>query len=364
MALTGRPRGHALAGSRSRTSASTRDGAATRFAATSTPRPGDEMRRILREGVAAAGRFVSRATAQRCVDIAVTRRSADIAAWLGGRDKGAPFTLRRGHGRGRRSRAHLRRGQPRRRRSHPGDRGSTGAAPQRRAARRVHARDRLPDPIPASATRDTRSDDNERHDRHRYRHRQRGDRLPRARPAARPATSTRTGARITPRRMPRCTRSRATRRRTRSRPPRTTSTVCSARGSTTSAWRGCSPTASTATTSPDANGVTAPAWLRERSRPAPPRGDPDRRPITVPAATPPPARMSATKWRSTVGTSVGIAMISATMSTGPPRSRTQIQDEKHHAGERRCCAGPTRCSTSSGRRPVSSTSGVSSTGPA
>jgi hypothetical protein len=56
-------------------------------------RPGDEMRRILSEGVAAAGRFVSRATAQRCVDIAVTRRSAEITAWLGGRDKRAPFTF-------------------------------------------------------------------------------------------------------------------------------------------------------------------------------------------------------------------------------------------------------------------------------
>jgi hypothetical protein len=56
-------------------------------------RPGDEMRRILREGVAAAGRFVSRATAQRCVDVAVTRRSAEIAAWLAGRDKRAPFTF-------------------------------------------------------------------------------------------------------------------------------------------------------------------------------------------------------------------------------------------------------------------------------
>ncbi len=56
-------------------------------------RPGDEMRRILREGVAAAGRFVSRATAQRCVDIAVTRRTAEITKWLGGRDKGAPLTF-------------------------------------------------------------------------------------------------------------------------------------------------------------------------------------------------------------------------------------------------------------------------------
>ncbi len=56
-------------------------------------RPGDEMRRILREGVAAAGRFVSRATAQRCVDIAVTRRSAEITAWLAGRDKRAPFSF-------------------------------------------------------------------------------------------------------------------------------------------------------------------------------------------------------------------------------------------------------------------------------
>jgi hypothetical protein len=56
-------------------------------------KPGDEMRRILREGVAAAGRFTSRATAQRCVDVAVTRRAADIAAWLSGRDKRAPFTF-------------------------------------------------------------------------------------------------------------------------------------------------------------------------------------------------------------------------------------------------------------------------------
>jgi hypothetical protein len=56
-------------------------------------KPGDEMRRILREGVAAAGRFTSRATAQRCVDIAVTRRTAEISAWLKGRDKRAPFTF-------------------------------------------------------------------------------------------------------------------------------------------------------------------------------------------------------------------------------------------------------------------------------
>ena len=36
---------------------------------------------------------MSRATAQRCVDIAVTRRSAEIASWLSGRDKRAPFTF-------------------------------------------------------------------------------------------------------------------------------------------------------------------------------------------------------------------------------------------------------------------------------
>lgn len=55
--------------------------------------PGDELRRILREGVAAAGRFTNRATAQRCVDVAITRRRPEIAAWLGGRDRGAPFTF-------------------------------------------------------------------------------------------------------------------------------------------------------------------------------------------------------------------------------------------------------------------------------
>ncbi len=56
-------------------------------------RPGDEMRRILREGVSAAGRFLSHATAQRCVDVSITRRGNEIAAWLAGRDKGAPFTF-------------------------------------------------------------------------------------------------------------------------------------------------------------------------------------------------------------------------------------------------------------------------------
>jgi len=56
-------------------------------------KPGDEARRILREGVAAAGRFLNRATAQRCVDVAITRHSDEIAAWLGGRDRTAPFTF-------------------------------------------------------------------------------------------------------------------------------------------------------------------------------------------------------------------------------------------------------------------------------
>jgi hypothetical protein len=43
-------------------------------------KPGDEVVRIQREGVAAAGRFLNRATAQRCVDVAITRRAGEIIA--------------------------------------------------------------------------------------------------------------------------------------------------------------------------------------------------------------------------------------------------------------------------------------------
>jgi hypothetical protein len=56
-------------------------------------RAGDEVRRIETEGVAAAGRFLNRATAQRCVYEAVNRRAGEIRAWLLGRHRHAPFTF-------------------------------------------------------------------------------------------------------------------------------------------------------------------------------------------------------------------------------------------------------------------------------
>jgi hypothetical protein len=56
-------------------------------------RPGDEVRRIENEGVAAAGRFLNRATAQRCVYVAVNRRAAEIRAWLAGRYRHAPLSF-------------------------------------------------------------------------------------------------------------------------------------------------------------------------------------------------------------------------------------------------------------------------------
>ncbi|HEX6539815.1 MAG TPA: RNase A-like domain-containing protein [Candidatus Dormibacteraeota bacterium] len=55
-------------------------------------RPGDEFKRILREGVAAAGRFVNRATAQHCLQHAVWSHSKDIRAWLSGPEAEAPYT--------------------------------------------------------------------------------------------------------------------------------------------------------------------------------------------------------------------------------------------------------------------------------
>jgi hypothetical protein len=55
-------------------------------------RPGDEFKRILREGIAADGRFVSRSVAQECVRIAVWSHSDDIRAWLGGPEPDVPFT--------------------------------------------------------------------------------------------------------------------------------------------------------------------------------------------------------------------------------------------------------------------------------
>src|SRR5207237_451404 len=57
-------------------------------------KPGDELRRILREGVAAAGRFLNRATAQRCVDEAITAHSPDVRTWLAGPDSGVPCVCR------------------------------------------------------------------------------------------------------------------------------------------------------------------------------------------------------------------------------------------------------------------------------
>jgi hypothetical protein len=56
-------------------------------------RPGDELRRIIREGVAAAGRFLNRATAQRCVDTALTDHREQVVAWLAGPEARAPLVI-------------------------------------------------------------------------------------------------------------------------------------------------------------------------------------------------------------------------------------------------------------------------------
>ena len=55
-------------------------------------RPGEEFKRILREGIAADGRFVNRVTAQRCVQAAVWAHNADIRAWLSGPEVEVPYT--------------------------------------------------------------------------------------------------------------------------------------------------------------------------------------------------------------------------------------------------------------------------------
>ncbi|MFN2581400.1 MAG: RNase A-like domain-containing protein [Candidatus Dormibacteria bacterium] len=55
-------------------------------------RPGDELRRILSEGVAAAGRFLNRPVAQRCVETIINRRSGDVTAWRDGPESNVPFT--------------------------------------------------------------------------------------------------------------------------------------------------------------------------------------------------------------------------------------------------------------------------------
>ena len=55
--------------------------------------PGDELLRIRREGVAAAGRFLNRATAQRCVDLAIAGHTAQIRAWRSGGQHALPYTF-------------------------------------------------------------------------------------------------------------------------------------------------------------------------------------------------------------------------------------------------------------------------------
>lgn len=55
-------------------------------------KPGDEFKRILREGVAAAGRFVNRATAQQCVEQAVRTHSDAIREWLASPEADVPYT--------------------------------------------------------------------------------------------------------------------------------------------------------------------------------------------------------------------------------------------------------------------------------
>jgi hypothetical protein len=55
--------------------------------------PGDELRRIREEHVAAAGSFRNRATAQRCIYFAIKQREELVRAWLRGRDRHAPLTF-------------------------------------------------------------------------------------------------------------------------------------------------------------------------------------------------------------------------------------------------------------------------------
>lgn len=55
-------------------------------------RPGDEFKRILREGIAADGRFTDRATAQRCVETAVRLHGDEIRAWLAGQEAEVPYS--------------------------------------------------------------------------------------------------------------------------------------------------------------------------------------------------------------------------------------------------------------------------------
>jgi len=56
-------------------------------------KPGEEFRRILREGIAAAGRFINRATAQRCVEQSIWRHSDEVRAWLAGPEASVPLVF-------------------------------------------------------------------------------------------------------------------------------------------------------------------------------------------------------------------------------------------------------------------------------
>ena len=62
-------------------------------------RPGDEFKRILREGIAADGRFTDRATAQRCVEYAVRSHDSEIRAWLSGPEAEVPYSCAQDMGR-------------------------------------------------------------------------------------------------------------------------------------------------------------------------------------------------------------------------------------------------------------------------
>jgi len=55
--------------------------------------PGDELRRILREGIVGAGHFLNRVVAQRCIEVAIGRHAAQIRAWLTGPEANVPLTI-------------------------------------------------------------------------------------------------------------------------------------------------------------------------------------------------------------------------------------------------------------------------------
>lgn len=56
-------------------------------------KPGEEFRRILREGIAGAGRFLSRATAQRCVEQSIWRHADEVRSWLAGPEANVPLVF-------------------------------------------------------------------------------------------------------------------------------------------------------------------------------------------------------------------------------------------------------------------------------